>query len=168
LLISPFNILIVTRISVTSITRTDIFIDPLKPLFYHNLYISKGITSQQTAYLQTCLCKTLARAAMYLFCIKTLLSSNLGRNSSYADLRIFAVFLRHFRPILGLYLDISHSGFPTFVPYKILQTSFRAFMSAANTLKIWSRKRKLTFDALINSYDLSIISKHLHCVLIIL
>jgi hypothetical protein len=168
LLISAFTILIVTCISVTWITCTDIFIDPLKPLFYHNLHIAKCIASQQTAYLQTCLRKTLARAVMYLFCIKMVLSSNLGRNSSYTDLMIFVMFLRRFRSILGLYLDISHSGFPTSVPYKILQNSSCIFMSAASTLKRKSRRTKLTSDTLINYCYLSIISRHVNCVLLIL
>jgi hypothetical protein len=143
LLISPFNILIVTRITVTWITHTDIFIDPLKTLFYHNLHIAKWKTSQQAAYLQTRLCKSLTRAAMYWFCIKTGLSSNLCRNSSYTDLRVLVVLLRHFRHtllLLLLYLDISHSGFSAWSTIWNSSIFLLYFMIAANTLKGTSEK----------------------------
>ena len=72
------------------------------------------------------------------------------------------VSLRGFRPIVELYMGIRHSGFPTLVPYEILQNSFYIFMSVANILKRKSRKRKLTSDTLINSYYLSIISRHVN------
>jgi len=58
--------------------------------------------------------------------------------------------------------------FPTLVPHNILKNSFCIFMSAADTLKRKSRRRKLKFDTLINSCYLTIISRHVNCGLLIL